>query len=137
VLVHRDQQVARAGRPVGADELARPGRQLALGSSWRAQVVLEVEALVDAVGERKELGARRERQLEVVGVRVLDREAADDAQLVGRSSGCTSATEFECGSWIIRTSQSGLTSRSVASTRRSWLSRGGTSPVLAEADRLR
>jgi len=40
----------------------------------RAQVVLQVEAFVDAVGEREQLGTRRERQFEVVGVRVLDGE---------------------------------------------------------------
>ena len=38
--------------------------------------------------------------------------------------GVTSATELECGSWIMRTFASGLHTRSVASTRRSWLSRG-------------
>ena len=39
-------------------------------------------------------------------------------------SGCTNATELECGSWIMRTSACGVTVRSVASTRKSWLSRG-------------
>ena len=46
------------------------------------------------------------------------------SSLSARLSGWTSATEFESGSWIIRTDESGLTSRSVARTRRSWLSRG-------------
>jgi hypothetical protein len=39
-------------------------------------------------------------------------------------NGCTSATEFDSGSWIIRTDASGLTSSAVESTRWSWLSRG-------------
>ena len=52
--------------------------------------------------------------------------------------GWTSATELECGSWIMRTMALGLTFRSVASTRRSWLSRGPEhDAVLAEGDRLR
>ncbi len=85
VLVHRDQHVARAGRAVGAQELACPRRQgaariVVVGP----QVLFEVEALVEAVREREDLGARRQRQLEVVRVRMLDREAADDLQLGGR-----------------------------------------------------
>jgi hypothetical protein len=125
VLVHRDEEVARAGRAVAADELARPRGELAVGVVVvRAQVVLEVVALVERVRERVELGALRERQLEVVAVRVLDAKLQTISSVSLCVSGCTSATEFESGSWIIRTDASGATSRSVARTRWSWLSRG-------------
>jgi hypothetical protein len=83
VRVHAREHLARAVGLVGVQELVGPAdqRALAVVVVVRAQVVLQVQALLHRVGEGQELGGRVERELVLLRRHVLDGERAHDAQL--------------------------------------------------------